>query len=79
MKIRLPKHQSGMPGAVALLAQCCGALDRSIPGLRTALLVAGIVAAALRTGRTADFLFVSGLLFHMAIWLEGWWMGQRPS
>ena len=77
MRIRLPKRQPGPPGAEAFLAQCCEALDRSIPGLRTALMIAGLVAAAARTGPIADFLFVAGLLFHLAISFERWWIVKR--
>ena len=77
MRIRLPKRQPGTPGAEAFLAHCCEALDRSIPGLRTALMIAGLVAAAARTGPIADFLFVTGLLFHLAISFERWWKIKR--
>lgn len=77
MRLRLLKRQSGTPGTEAFLAQCCEALDRSIPGLRTVLMVAGLIAAATRGGRTADFLFVTGLLFHLAISFEHWWIAKR--
>jgi hypothetical protein len=55
----------------------CEAFDRAIPGLRTVFLIAGLVAAAARTGLAADFLFVTGLLFQLAIWFEHWWIAQR--
>jgi hypothetical protein len=77
MKLRVPKRQPGTPGAEAFLAQCCEALDRSFPGLRTALIIAGLIAAAARTGQIADFLFVTGLLFHLAISFERWWIIKR--
>lgn len=72
MKPRLPKHQRGMPGAEAFLGQCCEALDRSIPGLRTIFMIAGLVAAAAHADKAADFLFVTGLLFQFAIWFDQW-------
>jgi hypothetical protein len=37
----------------------------------------GIIAAAARTGQIADFLFVTGLLFHLAISFERWWIIKR--
>ena len=77
MKLKRLKRQPGTPAAEALLAQCCEALDRSIPTLRTALMIAGLIAAAARTGRAADYLFVTGLLFHCAISFEHWWMEKR--
>ncbi len=77
MRLRSPKRQPGTPGAEAFLAHFSETLDRSIPGLRTALMVAGILAAAARTGQIADFLFVTGLLFHCAISFEQWWMVKR--
>jgi hypothetical protein len=77
MRLRLPKRQPGTPGAEAFLAQCCEGFDRSVPALRTALIIAGLVAAAARTGQIADFLFVTGLLFHLAISFERWWKIKR--
>jgi hypothetical protein len=77
MKIRIPKRQSGTPSAEVILAQWCEAFDHSIPRLRTALIIAGVIAAALQTGRLADFLFVTGLLVHWAIWFENWWRSLR--
>jgi hypothetical protein len=77
MKLRIPKRQPGMPSAEAFLTQFCTALDQGIPSLRTALLVAGVVAAALRAGESADYLFITGLLFHWAIWFENWWGSAR--
>jgi hypothetical protein len=77
MRLRLPKRQPGTPGAEAFLAYCSEAVDRSIPGLRTVLMIAGIVAAAAHAGKLADFLFATGLLFHLAISFEGWWIAKR--
>jgi hypothetical protein len=45
MRLRLPKRQPGTPGGEAFLAQCGEALDRSIPGFRTALMLAGLLGA----------------------------------
>jgi hypothetical protein len=77
MKRKLSKRQPGTPGTGALLGQLCEGLDRSVPGLRTTFLIAGVVAAAAQTGQSADFLFATGLLFHGAIWFEDWWIAQR--
>jgi hypothetical protein len=77
MRLRLPKRQPGTPGAEAFLAQFGEALDRSIPAFRTALMLAGLLGAAAHIGKTADFLFVTGLLFHLAISFERWWIVKR--
>lgn len=77
MKPRLPKHQPATPGVEAFLVQWSGMLDRSIPALRTAFILAGLVAAAARSGASADFLFVTGLLFQLAIWFEHWLIAKR--
>lgn len=77
MKLRLPKRQAERSDTV--LAHYCDALDRSIPALRTALIVAGLIVAAFRGGQLADFLFVTGLLFHAAISFEHWWIKKRTS
>lgn len=77
MKRKLSQRQPGTPDSGAFLGQVCERLDRSVPGLRTAFLVAGVLAAAARTGRSADFLIAAGLLFHFAIWFEDWWIAQR--
>lgn len=77
MRLRLPKRPPGTPGAEAFLVQCCDGFDRSFPVLRTALIIAGLVAAAARTGQIADFLFVTGILFHLAISFERWWIIKR--
>lgn len=74
MKLRIPKRHWS---AEALLVHFCRALDRSVPLLRTMFLVAGLIAAATRPGRSGDFLFGTGLLFQFAIWFEGWWVTQR--
>lgn len=76
MKLRLPKRQAGISGA-ALLVHCCKALDSSIPFLRTAFLIAGVVAAGLRLGHAADFLFVTGLLLQLSMWFENWWLKRQ--
>jgi hypothetical protein len=77
MKLRLPKRQPAAPGTEAFLGHFCEALDRSIPLLRTVLIIAGLVAAAAHTGQTADFLFATGLLFQCAIWFDQWWIAKR--
>jgi hypothetical protein len=77
MKLKRSKSQSATPAAEASLAQFCEGFDRAIPSLRTAFIIAGLVAAAARIGPTADFLFVTGLLFHSAISFEQWWMAKR--
>ena len=77
MKLRIPKRQPGTPGAEAALVHLCEMLDRSIPGLRTMFLVAGVLAAAFQLGSMADFLFVTGLLFQLVIWFEHWWTTQQ--
>lgn len=53
-------------------------LDRGIPVLRTVFLVTGVLAAAFKVGRGADFLFATGLLFQFAMWFEHWLLTQRP-
>jgi hypothetical protein len=75
MRLRLPKREAGRPDNVH--AHFCEAIDRSIPVLRTLLIVAGLVVAAVRGGRLGDFLFVTGLLFHFAISFEHWWITKR--
>jgi hypothetical protein len=77
MKTRIPKRQQDTANADEVLAQFCLALDRSIPTLRTALLAGGVIGAAARVGQTADYLFVTGLLFHWAMWFENWWCSRR--
>lgn len=77
MRLRLPKRQPGTPGQAAFLVHCSETLDRSLPVLRTILMIAGLIAAAARTGQIADFLFVTGLLFHFAISFEHWWIAKR--
>jgi hypothetical protein len=61
----------------ALLVHFCASLDRSLPTLRTFFIVAGVIAAAARTGICSDILFVTGLLLQFAIWFEHWWMQKR--
>jgi hypothetical protein len=55
------------------IARGLAALDKSIPALRTLFLIVGIVAAATRFDRAADYIFAAGLLLHFAIWFENWW------
>ena len=74
MKFRIPKRHPGTTDFTAFLIHCCDALDRSLPALRTLFLIAGVIAAALRTGLLADFLFVTGLLLQFSIWFENWWL-----
>ena len=74
MKMRMPKRPLHTPTpAVAAVAHCCERVDRTIPHLRTLFLVAGVLAAALKGGAIADYLFGAGLLLHWAIWFQGWW------
>lgn len=58
-------------------SNCVHALDKSIPTLRTILIVAGVAAAALKIGQTSDYLFAAGLLLHFSIWFEEWWRATR--
>lgn len=76
MKLRLRKRHSAA-NTDALLVLVCESLDRSIPILRTFFIVAGLIAAAARTGALSDFLFVTGLLLQFAIWFQHWWIQQR--
>lgn len=76
MKLRLPKRHSAV-NVEAVLVHVCESLDRSIPILRTFFIVAGVIAAAARIGILSDFLFVTGLLLHCAIWFQHWWIRQR--
>jgi hypothetical protein len=75
MKLRI--HKPDRPGAEAVLVEICAMLDRTIPVARTVFMVTGVIAAALRTGELADYLFLTGLLFHFAIWFENWWLSAR--
>jgi hypothetical protein len=77
MKFKEPKRESRTPDSETFAAQLCEALDLSVPGMRTALIIGGLIAAAARIGKTADFLFATGLLFHLAISFEHWWMKKR--
>lgn len=63
----------------AFPARVCAALDRSIPGLRSVFMVAGLVAAAAQAGTAADFLFVTGLLFQFAIWFENLQVSRKRT
>jgi len=74
MKLRIPKRPLHDPSPViTALVHYCECIDRSLPHLRTFLIVAGLVASLLRTGALADYLFGAGLLMHGAIWFQGWW------
>lgn len=75
MKPRPQKRQTG--GSESILAQCCEAVDRSIPVLRTVFILAGLALAAVRGGRLADYLFATGLLLHFSISFEHWWKTKR--
>jgi hypothetical protein len=77
MKLRLPKRQPDTPSIEASLVQFCGALDRSIPVLRTVLIIVGLIAAAVRLGSIGDFLFVTGILFQLSMWFQHWWIAKR--
>ena len=77
MKRRPAQRQPGAAQPGACLARACEALDRGIPALRTVLIIAGLVALAAHAGKSADFLFVAGLMLHLAIWFEQWWMTPR--
>jgi len=76
MKFRIPKRRAHMPEEAHLIT-LCNALDKSIPVLRTAFLVAGILAAGMGLNRAGDFLFVTGLLLQFSIWFENWWVVRR--
>ncbi|GAB3415115.1 hypothetical protein GCM10027318_31640 [Massilia agilis] len=67
----------GRPSSAGL--SCISSLDRSIPTLRTVLIIAGIVGAALDVDVTADYLFAAGLLLHFTIWFEDWWRAARAN
>lgn len=78
MKFKNPKHGADTTNSATLAAQLCEALDHSIPGLRTVLIIGGLLAAAAQAGKAADFLFATGLLFHLAISFEQRWLKKRP-
>lgn len=78
MKLRMPKRPLQNPTpAMAVVVHCCERIDRTLPRLRTLLLIAGLLAAALQAGMVADYLFGAGLLLHWAIWFQGWWTRDR--
>lgn len=80
MKMRIPKQPLQVPApAVAAISHCVERIDRRLPLLRTLLLVAGLVAAALKASMVADYLFGGGLLLHWAIWFQRWWSGNWHS
>jgi len=76
MKLRLPKRAlHNPPSPITALERGIERIDRFLPLLRTLLLAAGVIAAALKTGALADYLFGAGLLLHWAIWFQRWWIG----
>lgn len=80
MKLRLPKRPLHNPTpAITAAAQFCERIDRALPLLRTVLLIAGLLAAALRAGTVADYLFCSGLLLHWTLWFQRWWIGAKDD
>ncbi|KLU35923.1 hypothetical protein AB595_15480 [Massilia sp. WF1] len=79
MTSKRPKRETSKLGTKALAARLCEALDHSIPGLRTVLMIGGLVAAAAQVGKAADFLFVTGLLFQLAIWFENLQLSKKRT
>jgi hypothetical protein len=77
MKLRI--HKPSRSGTENMLVEFFDLLDRTIPGARTAFLVAGVLAAAQRTGASSDFLFATGLALQFTIWFESWWLSTRPN
>jgi hypothetical protein len=78
MKPRISNRRRTAPTVSTVLARLCDIVDHNLPGLRTACIAAGVVGAGWHFGRSADLLFATGLLFHIAIWFEHWWLEQRP-
>jgi hypothetical protein len=66
-------------GATPSVAFCISTLDKGVFALGTALLIAGVLGAALEIETTPDYLFAGGLLLHFTIWFEGWWLSSRTS
>jgi hypothetical protein len=77
--MKLRAHKPGRSHAEDILVEFLDLLDRTIPTARTAFLIAGVLAAALRTGVSADFIFATGLALQFAIWFENWWLATRTS
>lgn len=77
MKSRIRKRHLGTSDFATFLLHCCTVVDSAIPHLRTAFLILGLIAAALRAGGLADVLFATGLLLQCSIWLENWLLGAR--
>jgi len=76
MKTRLPKRPlPDLSAVIVAVSHYCERIDRAVPHLRTLFLIAGVIAAALRAGTVADYLFGGGLLLHWAIWFQRWWTG----
>lgn len=79
MKSKTPKRHPGMSGAEAALVQLCEVVHACIPGMRTLLLVTGVLAAAFGRGRVADYLFVTGLVFQTVLWFEHHWVSRQSG
>jgi hypothetical protein len=60
-----------------ILVALCDMADHNISGLRTVFLIAGVWAAGAHRGRVADYLFATGLVLHIAIWFQAWWLARR--
>jgi len=74
MKLKMPKHSQHLAAPLlGAVSECCERFDRRLPVLRTALLCAGLLAAAFQIRTAADYLFGTGLLLHWAIWFQTWW------
>ena len=74
MKSRMPKRPLQNPSsAIVAVSHYCERIDHAVPHLRTLFLIAGVLAAALKAGTVADYLFGAGLLLHWAIWFQRWW------
>lgn len=58
--------------AEARVAAICHFLHHVIAPIGTASLVLGLIAAAAGIGRVADYLFATGLLFHLVVWFDIW-------
>lgn len=56
----------------ARVAAVCHFLHHVIAPLGTASLILGLIAAAVGVGRLADYMFATGLLFHLVVWFDIW-------
>jgi hypothetical protein len=59
----------GDSAAVLVLA----ALDLIIPRVALGLLLLGVVLSAMQHWNLADYIFVAGLLYHLAVEFDKWW------